>query len=208
MNLTQAKKILELSLAEYSRVRADYYSAVYDAVYDFLSGKSSTTSYVNAFKTAMSAAVFETGTIAWQDGGAELPVDEEAFSVVQSTHNAELGNIDALFVRLLALRRSEDKDNIDLVAEQEASARAEGYCGTLDFLYSQIKLLAGNNKMLTFVGSDGKESCPECKRMKNKRHSAKWWVQHDLIPGSKNYSCGGWRCLHILIDDGGQVWTL
>lgn len=211
MNLSKARKILELSLAEYSRVRATYYSSVYDIVSTFLTGKGSTTGPSNSMKRAMSDAVFATGTIAWQDGGAELPIEQEAFDLIQSIHSGELVNIDTLFQRLLSLRRDTSKNELDLVAEQEAGDRAEGYCGTLDFLYSQVKLLAGGNKMLTFVGVDGQSPfpCPECRRYKNKRHSAKWWVQNDAVPGSvTGFTCKGYNCKHVLVDDGGQIWTL
>lgn len=208
MNLSKARTILELSLAEYSRIRATYYSSVYDIVSTFLTGKGSTTGPSNSMKRAMSDAVFATGTIAWQDGGAELPLEQDAFDLVQSTHSAELVNIDTLFQRLLLLRRDTPKNELDLVAEQEAGARAEGYCGTLDFLYSQVKLLAAGNKMLTFVGVDGKENCKDCKRLYGQKHRASWWVEHDAIPGSRSFECKGYNCLHVLVDSQGQIYTL
>jgi hypothetical protein len=88
-------------------------------------------------------------------------------------------------------------------------SRAEGYANRLDGLYAEAKTRAAGNKMLTFDGSDGKESCPECKKMKGKRHRAKWWVENGLIPGpgNTNYTCNGFNCEHRLYDDEGNEWT-
>lgn len=207
LTLAEARKILELSLSEYSRIRADYWASVYDAIEGYMSGSGSIAVPKNQMKQAMINAFGPTADTAWQDGGAELPLDEDALAIYNATQNSELGNIDALFERL-KIARSETDNKKDL-AVMEATARADGYAGTLDYLYSQIKLLATGNKMLTFTGISGKESCPECKRYYGQRHRAKWWVAHDAIPGSHSgFSCGGWRCLHILTDDSGQIYSL
>lgn len=209
INFAQARRILELTLAEYSGIRAGYYAQVFDLVKNYLISKAAVTSYTRSMKRAMSDAFVQVAEIAWVDGGSDLPLDGDALDWLSARQSAEFGFIDELFQRLKMLRGEETKDTITDTANEEAASRAEGYAGTLDLVYSTIKLLAGKNKMLTFVGTDGKESCKDCRKYKNKRHKASWWVAHDAIPGSHTgFECGGWLCQHILIDDGGQVWTL
>lgn len=62
------------------------------------------------------------------------------------------------------------------------------------------------DEFLTFVGNDGAESCPECQAMRGQRKPASWWVVNNLIPGipgTESYSCGGWQCQHVLVNDAG-----
>lgn len=63
------------------------------------------------------------------------------------------------------------------------------------------------DEFLTFVGGDGAESCAECQSMKGRRQPAQWWIVNNLIPGipgTPAYSCGGWQCHHILVNDAGE----
>jgi len=211
IKLAQARRILELTLAEYSGIRAGYYAQVFDLVKNYLISKAAVTSYTRSMKRAMSDAFVQVAEIAWVDGGSDLPLDGDALDWLSARQSAEFGFIDELFQRLKMLRGEETKDTITDTANEEAASRAEGYAGTLDLVYSTIKLIAGKNKMLTFTGVDGQSPypCPECKRYKNKRHKASWWVAHDAIPGSvTGFTCKGYNCKHVLVDDGGQIWTL
>jgi hypothetical protein len=201
----QAQKILELSIGDYAAVRQEYYGQIYFAVFGYLSDVGGLKTNKNAMKRAMVEAFGATETLAWQDGGGDLPVGEEAVAWVTARQQAEIGFIDLLFQQLSELKKEEGID-----PEAEATARAEGYTRTLDGLYNEVKAMAFGNKMLTFVGRDGMESCPDCQKLKEQRHRASWWVRRGLIPyrGNINFACGGWRCEHFLVDDQGGVFTL
>lgn len=184
----------------YAGIRADYWLEIYDAVYGYLSGDSIVSSRNRAIR-AIGHQFVEAAEVGYVSGGGELPMDDESQAWLAARQAAEIGFIEELFARLKAERK-------DLDPEAEALARADGYASTLDQVYSEAAAHGGRNKMLTFVGNDGKESCPTCKRMKGQRHRASWWIKHDLIPGSSKYECGGWRCEHILVDDQGNQVTL
>lgn len=208
-DLGQAINILELSMANYSDVRATYWAEVYDAVYEYLTTEGSRiTAYKNRIKKAMANAFNLTGEIAYEDGGNKLPMDPDTQSWLASKQAAEFAYIDVLFESLRALRKDEEFNPLT-DAISEAFTRADGYAKTLDGVYSNIKVMSSGSKMLTLVGKDGLQSCPECQKYKGQRHRASWWVGHNLVPGKGSaYSCGGWNCFHVLVDDNGMLYTL
>lgn len=185
----------------YPGVRTEYYTAVYDAVYDYLTGNRPVTGFVNSVKRAFTEAYIEAAEIGYIEAGSELPFDSDIISFLTDAQAKEFGYIEELFSRLKVEWEGLDPD-------AEATSRAEGYAGTLDQIYSESKLYGAKNKMLTFVGSDGKESCKDCQRMKGQRHKASWWISHNMIPGSSAYECGGWNCGHYLEDDDGNEFTM
>ena len=196
----QAREVIKAA-GGYPGVRAEYYTAVYDAVYDYLTGNRPVTGFVNSVKRAFTEAYIEAAEIGYVEAGSEMPFDSDIIAFLTDAQAKEFGHIEDLFARLKAEWEGLDPD-------AEATARAEGYAGTLDQIWSESKLYGAKNKMLTFVGDDGKESCKDCKRMKGQRHRAKWWIEKGMIPGSSSYECGGWQCQHILVDDEGNEFTL
>lgn len=208
MDLAQARKVLELTLADYSRIRGEYWATVYDVVDEYLNSSAAVTAYKSRMKRAMVEAFTNAGNIAWEDGGGSLPLSPDADAWLTSKINAELGYIDNTFETLRLLRKEEAPEGIAHVAIHQAFQRADLYANTLDLVYSTIKVLAAGSKMLTFTGEDGAESCGDCKRYKNKRHRASWWVAHDAIPPNRNFECHGYRCSHVLITDDGQLFTI
>lgn len=203
MDLAEARRLLELSLADYSEIRAKYWAEVYDTIYAYLTTDMRVDSFRNQMKRSMSYAFLHGAETGYLDGGGSLPFEEDANSVYVSAQNQEYANIDNLAERLRLLKKEGDADAI-----HEAYNRAEGYARTLDYLYSQMKVMAAGSKMLTFVGEDGAESCSDCMQYKNKRHRASWWVSHDAVPPNRRFECGGWRCQHILVDDEGRIFTI
>lgn len=208
IDLAQARRILQLTLAEYSKVRADYWAQIYDSIYGYVTSGGAVTSYKNAMKRAMVEAFPAVGDIAWQDAGADLPLDDDAASWITSKMNAEIGYIDNTFENMKLLRKETDQNELNQAAIHQAFQRADLYSTTLDSVYSTIKLMGAGSKMLTFTGPDGDESCDDCQRYKNKRHKASWWVANDAIPPNRSFECGGYRCEHILVDDQGQIYTI
>ncbi len=86
-----------------------------------------------------------------------------------------------------------------------AEVRAQKWDGTTDeFYYAGIQS-ADTNGMYSFEGDDGKESCPDCQRLKGVKHRMSWWVDKELRPGvdHDNFECGGWNCQHYLERVGG-----
>lgn len=208
IDLAQARKVLELTLAEYSKVRATYWAEIYDVVYEYLISGASITSYKSRMKRAMVTAFPKVGDLAWEDGGANLPLDEDTNAMLTSRMNAELGFIDNTFESLKLLRKEASGDELKEAAIHQAFTRADGYANTLDGLYSTIKAMAAGSKMLTFVGEDGDESCSDCSRYKNKRHKASWWVARNAIPPNRDFECHGYKCQHVLVDDNGALFTI
>lgn len=187
----------------YPGVRSDYWHAVYDAVYDYLTGNRPVTGFVNSVKRAFTEAYIEAAEIGYQEGGADLPFDAETVSWLTAVQAQEFSYIEGLFSRL-----KEEWEGLDPATE--AASRAEGYTQTLDAIFGEAKVRAAGNKMLTLDGDDGKESCPECKRLKGQRHRASWWIKNGLVPapGNTNYTCGNYNCDHRLYDDDGNEYTI
>jgi hypothetical protein len=188
---------------DYTSIRAEMSGEIHDAVYDYLTGSGNVTAYRSAMALAVSAAYIAAADAGYQEGGGELPLDADTAAWARGQLDAQLGFIDQLFESLRDLRKEGDVN-----ATAEALARANGYASSLDQLYSEAATRGAKNKMLTFVGSDGKESCKDCKRMKGQRHRASWWIEHDMVPGSSAYECGGWQCEHYLETDDGERFTI
>jgi hypothetical protein len=191
-----------IKAAGYDGIRTVLNGAVFGSVFGYLSGGSLSDAN-NRMATAVSRAYIETVELAYVEGGGSLPLDEETTSWAREQIEIQFGYIDQLFDDLKELRKSGDFD-----AGEVATARAEGYASGLDQIWSEAKTRGAANKMLTFVGDDGKESCKDCKRMKGQRHKASWWISHDMVPGSSSYECGGWNCEHFLQDDQGNQFTV
>lgn len=208
LNVEQMKKVIQYHKeqkqgTDYGSIRATLWADVYDNVYNYLTSSRNVTTYRQTLSVALSAAYINSSEQAWIDGGADLPLDDETLSWSKAELNAQLSYIDSLFETMKQLRKEGDFD-----ALSEAFRRADGYTTALDGFYNYIKTAAFGGKMLTFVGSDGRESCHDCKRLKNQRKRASWWVSHELVPPSRMFECKGYNCDHYLIDDKGNVFTV
>lgn len=206
-NLTQARTLLQFTLAEYSAIRKAYSDQVYEAVHSYLTDrKKMDQDFRDAMRKAVEFAFVAAALAAWADGGNEdrvLSVDALAFLAAYKA--AEMGFIESL---LVSLRLTKLQEAEDTVPESIAQARADGYAKTLDIAYNFFKVLGAGNTMLTFVGEDGEETCIDCYKYKGKRHRASWWVAHDAVPPNRNFECKGYRCQHVLVDDSGRLFTI
>lgn len=187
----------------YASVRSTMWAAIYDQVYLYLTEGKQITTYKQKMVSAVSAAYIYASESAWIDGGGELPLDNDTLTWAKSELDAQLSYVDSLFETLKRLRKEGDFDAI-----HEAFGRADGYSSSLDSYYNYIKASAYGNRMLTFTGSDGRESCTDCKRLKGMRKRASWWVSHDFVPPSRQFECKGYHCDHFLIDDAGNIFTV
>jgi hypothetical protein len=191
----------------YAEVRRFYQETVYLAVMGYLvqTGVSST-QFKNEIKRDIADNFPKAFYEAYKAGGVE-EVDPADDDWLTAKMNAELGFVDLLFVQLKDLK---DENVPPSVYVDEANRRAEGYVRTLDGVFDEGRLRGAANIMLTMDGDDGEESCPDCQRLKGKRHSARWWVKRGLVPGQPgngNYQCKGYKCQHFLRDDSGARWT-
>lgn len=202
-NMAEARRVLELTLGEYSKIRGEYWAEIYDATFTYLREDVGITAFKNPIKRAINIAYSATGELAWADGGAEPPLSDDASSFVESMRAAELGFIEGTAARIRLLKKSGEFE-----PTHEAFVIADGYAKTLDSLYASIKVMAAGSKMLTFVGDDGINTCSDCAKYKNKRHKASWWVEHNAIPPNRDFECHGYKCQHILVDDNGNLFTI
>lgn len=201
--MAEARRVLELTLGEYSTIRGDMWAVIYDATWTYLTEQVSITAFKNPLKRAVNTAYPATGELAWTDGGADLPLEDDANLFIESALSMELGYIEKTADNLRLLKKDGDFD-----ATTQAFRIADGYAKSLDRIYAGIKVLAAGSKMLTFVGDDGVHTCTDCAKYKNKRHKASWWVSHNAIPPNRDFECGGYRCTHVLVDDNGNLFTI
>lgn len=191
------------ALGDYSSIRDRLWDAIYNSVYGFLTSNQQTGTPNRSMATALSQAYVEAADVAYVEGGGSLPLDDETAVTVRSMLDLQFGYVDSLFDTLRNMRKEGDFD-----AAAEATSRADGYTRSLDMMYNMVKVAGAGNLMLEFVGSDGKESCKDCRRYKNKRHRAKWWIANNAVPPNHNFQCGGYNCEHYLISDDGKEFTL
>lgn len=190
---------------DFTTSQVAYNDAVYTIVRDYLDGSDRATSYKTAFKRNMVeafASAVENGVL---DGGGELPLESDEDALLTNAQSSELGNIDSLFESLKTLR---DAGTVDI--ENEAQARADGYTSTMVGLYNQAVLMAMKNKMVTFEGDDGVNSCDSCQWLQGQRHRASWFIDNGYVPPrGENIDCSpGGKCEHKLVDDEGNQVTV
>lgn len=196
--------------ADITAINAAYHDNITEILTGYFEG-GSVTAPRNEFKKAMSDAFIEAFELGWQDGGQDLPLDDNALDWLGARQEAEFGHIGELFQQAKELRKEEEFDYFAWI-----TARADGYTSTVLTVYNMAKLLASKNKMLTFTGKDGSPDniCQRnngtCVRLMGQRHRASWWINHDLVPyrGNENYDCGAWECQHYLEDDEGNRFIL
>lgn len=189
-------------------IQARYHDRITEALTMFFeSGKRT----INRFKQAAVEALGGAFDLGYKDGGGALPVDPDALTWLNGRIEQEFGFIQQIYVQAKEIKKDPEADWFAWVTE-----RADGYTRTIQDLYSMGKVYAAGNKMLTFDGEDGQPDniCQRnqgtCVKLKGKRHKAKWWISHGLVPyrGNPAYDCGAWECQHYLRDDQGNRVTL
>lgn len=208
-DLAMRLQTYRLSLADYAPIRAAYSWDIQSILYEYLSTDGvKLTRFRNQMKRAITESFYDAFAQGWLDGdGGQFPdeADQDALDWLGAAQTAEYGYVDQLFYRLRDLK----KEGAEAWANEPAE-RAEGYAKTLDGVYKEAKMRAAKNKMLTFGGNDGAESCKTCRALKGKRHKASWWVKRGLVPGqpgNRAFECGGWNCEHYLYDDTGNLFV-
>lgn len=196
--------------------RTDYRNTVFDVISDYLlTSGARVTRFRNEMKQAVAdnfVAAFVTGYLEASGAESADEIDATDRSWLAARQASEIANVDMLFssLRETKVDMIENPDDEGPTVSDIADQRANGYGRTLDSIYNQGLLRGDKNKMLTFTGSDGDESCTTCQKWKGKRHSANFWIKRDLIPrpGNEMFVCGGWNCKHKFVDDDGNVVTI
>jgi len=203
--------LAQLSLGEYSQTRYVYKATIQGTIDEYLyTDGVSITRFRNVWRKAVQEAFYPAFEMGLVDGGGEAPAQGEDLQWINAKADAERGYVDELFVQLKALKKQAQEEGIKIF-DGVAERRSEGYCRTLDSIYSEGKIRGAANMMLTFGGADGMESCRTCQKLKGARHRASWWKGHNLIPGQPgngNYDCGGYQCQHILFNDKGEIFNV
>lgn len=187
-----------------SSINSVYHDAVTGALVEYFEGGSVVSSR-NEFKQATITAFSDAFDSGWLDGGAELPISDEALSWIESRLNEEFIYIEELFDQMKELRRDKEFDYFAWV-----STRADGYTRTLREIYNEARLMVTSNIMVTFTGSSGRESCADCKRLHGQRHKLQWFIDRDVVPpfGGGLECSPGRHCEHYLETDKGEQVTI
>lgn len=61
-------------------------------------------------------------------------------------------------------------------------------------IYNKGILAADADAMMQWHYDPGKEHCDDCKKLHGQIHRMSAWVSRDLVPGSSNLKCKGYRC--------------
>jgi hypothetical protein len=205
MNNAQLLALIQLTAGEFIKIRFEYMNEIRALLNDYFStDKARVTRFQNRYTRAVATyfdRAFEMGIV---DGGGGLPAEGDALAWITAQTDAEVARIPALMQQLKNLK-SEGPDAWTGVPEQYA----DSYARTLDQVYSEGKLRGAGNKMLTFGGEDGEESCATCQKLKGQRHRASWWIKHgyQLFRGNPRYECGVWQCQHYFFTDDGNLFT-
>jgi hypothetical protein len=183
----------------------EYQETIRDLLTEYFEEGGAVTSYKNQFKQAMVEAFGTSFDDGWQEGGQDLPADEDALSWFNERVNQEFGFIDMLFQEAKELRKEEEFNY-----EQWVDLHSNNYANSLKEVYNEAKLRAMDDIMVTFDGDDGEESCETCTSLKGVRHKISWFVKRNYVPPfGIGLQCGrGGHCNHLLYDDQGNEITI
>jgi hypothetical protein len=186
-------------------VGAEYNDRIAEILIGYFEGGGSVAAPRNQFRQAAVEALGSAYDLGWTDGGGAFPMDDEALSWLNTRIEQEMAYIGTLFEQAKELRKEEDFDFFAWITQHAAS-----YARTLRELYNVGRVSAMKDKMVTFAGEDGAESCPDCQELKGKRHRISWFVARDFVPPfGHGLECHpGRRCEHYLEDDQGNPVTI
>jgi hypothetical protein len=201
--------LFELSVGQdLPDIKAEYQETLAYTMLDYLTEPEGRpiTAFRNEFRQAVDQAFNASFYGGWGDSatGAEVPEDARAW--VEGKIEAEIDYADSLWQDLKDMRKEMPPDE----AADWIWTRAENYTYTLDGIYDEGKIWGALEKPLTFGGDDGDETCDTCQYLKGQTYPARWWVEHDLIPGqagNENFQCLGYHCQHVLLDRDGEVYS-
>lgn len=190
--------------AGYDGIRLTFHAAVWGSVFGVFNG-GSIADGDSRMAVATSRAYLETLDLAYQDGGGELPIDEDTQAWAKGVLDDQLGYVDELFDELKQLRKDETID-----ATAYAKARADAYASALDGFYVEARMRGSKNIMLTWQLGSTERHCKTCAELDGKSHKISWYLDRDYIPRKSGAAmdCGGWNCDCSLVDKNGNEYTV
>jgi hypothetical protein len=202
--LLSDETIAAIKAAGYDGIRTVLNGAVFGSVFGYLSGGSLADTR-ERMATAVSRAYIETSELAYQEGGGELPLDDETAAWARAQLDAQLTYVDELFDSLRDLRRDGDFD-----AGEVATARAAGYASGLDGFYNEAVLRGSKNVVVTWQLGATEKHCKDCAKLDGQSHKINWFVERDYIPRKNGAAmeCGGYNCDCRLVDKKGNEYTI
>lgn len=188
----------------YDSIRMVMRADIWGSVFGYLSGGSLADAR-SRMATGVAKGYIETADAAFQDGGGELPIDEETASWAKGQLDAQLSFVDSLFDALKDIRKAGDFDAGDI-----ASARADGYASALDGFYNEVRLRGSKNIIGYWRLGNTEKHCPSCSELNGQGHKISWYIERDYIPRKSGCAldCGGWECDCRLEDRFGNEITL
>lgn len=185
---------------DFTAISNAYSSTIENALLSYLGGAGNVVSPRNAIRQATSESFYDVFYMGWRDAGGGLP-DADGIRWLNARISQEYGYIDMLVEQARELRTEEGFD-----AGPWAAARGEGYARTLKEIYNAGYTRASKDVMVSFMGNDGAESCPDCQKYKGQRHRVSWFVRRNAVPpfGTGLQCHPGGRCEHYLVKDNGE----
>lgn len=130
------------------------------------------------------------------DGGVEITdsseLERDDLRTINGMLNTQSGYVNDFMGTVF------DGDVSDTVLEGKAT---QWFNGSIFPFYTAGLTASGANPMMEFSGDDGKESCPDCVRLKEQRHRLKDWIDRGFDPPNGiNLDChDGHNCHHQLV---------
>jgi hypothetical protein len=187
---------------EYDVIRQTLEEALFDAFMGYASSAGAVTKWRNAARRAVLEAHADAFYRGYEEAGAEEtePEDEKWLTAKQKE---QVDYVAGVFDWLKEQRDAET------VTEDAIRARVEQWCQSLDATFGEGKLRGDKNQVLVWRYGDT-DHCETCQRLNGQRHTAKWYIARDYIPGKAGAAmlCGGYRCQCWLETKDGDVVTI
>lgn len=194
-----------IKAAGYDGIRTVMRGAIFGSVFGYLSGNGSVADFRDRMITAVSRAYVETADVAYAEGGADLPLDDETAAWARAQLDAQIVFIEQLFRDLRELRKQEGLD-----AGAVANRYADSYSSGLDGYANEARLRGSKNIVAVWHLGEAEEHCTTCASLNGKAHRISWYIERDYIPRKNGAAmdCGGWNCTCTLTDRSGKEITV
>ena len=200
--LTRSHKAAIPDTYEPDVIRTTLTDALFDAFIGYASSAGAVTKWRNAASRAVLEGVSDMFYRGYEDAGADETEDDDERWLTK-TQNEQLGYLPGVFEWIKGAKAD------DSITEDAIRARVEQWGQTLDAVYSEALLRGKKNQSLTWRYGDT-DHCSDCQKLNGQRHTAKWYLARDYIPGKPGAAmeCGGYRCQCTLEDKDGNAVTI
>lgn len=106
--------------------------------------------------------------------------------------------VNELFVSLMNARASGDPQQVEDVRNRFTN-RLVLWQDKLQGIYNLGVVSARGDQMMEWMLGPTEENCRSCVAAGGQVHRGSQWLEHGVMPQSKNLECGGWRCQCSLV---------